>query len=297
MSRTCTNCGASVSEDEQFCPECGQWVDPLEEDFQPFTLGEEPPPEAEYEDPLPADVEAPPEVTCPSCGAPNPAYNRHCEECGARIAQGPLPVAPQPPVRTTAGGRALMALAALIMVVALAALLVNLFSSDETVVAEEQTTTSTSEVLAIRELEPVSVEASSEFPNWPAEALIDDDPTNRWNDASLQGEGASLEFFFGERVQITSIVIQNVTDEEAFHRNFRIRGYQIQLDDLDQVISGELDDTMQPQTIQLASVATTRVTLTVTSTYPAETFNGEPPFAELALQEVKFFGRPAQLGS
>ena len=33
------------------------------------------------------------------------------------------------------------------------------------------------------------------------------------------------------------------------------------------------------------------VTFGIRPTYPAETFNDKPPFDELALQEVKFFGR------
>jgi hypothetical protein len=35
------------------------------------------------------------------------------------------------------------------------------------------------------------------------------------------------------------------------------------------------------------------VTIEVTSTYPAESYEGKTPFDELALQAVKFYGEPA----
>jgi hypothetical protein len=291
VTQRCANCGAAV-EGEQFCPDCGQWVDPQEDLFEPFSLEEGPPPDdvpgrATY-------VEAAPEVTCPSCGTLNPAHNRHCEECGARLAQAPLPVAPQPMIRTTAGARALMVLAAVILVVALLALLVNLFQGgpDEEAAAGPTTTATAADEVAIQEITPAAVEASSETPGFEAQSLIDEDDNNSWNDASQQGEGAELTFSFGEPVQITSIVIENLTDETRFKRNFRIRGYQIIIDDLDQIISGELQDNREPQTIQIPSLQTTMLTLRVISTYPAESVGDQPPFLELALQEVSFFGRP-----
>ncbi|MDP8959546.1 MAG: hypothetical protein M3N51_10210 [Actinomycetota bacterium] len=291
VTQTCTNCGATV-DGEQFCPECGQWVELDEDSFEPFSLEEGPP----SEDPPPrlTEVEAPPEVVCPSCGAANPAFNRHCEECGARLSQAPLPVAPQPMIRASAGARALAVLVAVVLVVALLALLVNLFrpSPPRPVAAETSGSTTTAAQVAIQELQPVSVEASSEIPGFEASHLVDDDPTNSWNDASLGGRGAELTFRFGEPVQITSIVIQNLTEEERFLRNFRIRGYQIVLDDHDEVIPGELENTREPQQIEVPSLRTTVLTLKVTSTYPAEPVGENPPFQELALQEVKFFGRP-----
>ena len=111
-SRKCDQCGASVAADEQFCPNCGSFLDPLEPDaprgrenvisvssdgnYEEFELGA-PPPAVERSNPGRG------EVTCPSCGANNPANNRHCQECGARLSQGPLPTAPRPAVQATAG--------------------------------------------------------------------------------------------------------------------------------------------------------------------------------------------------
>ena len=117
--QTCSNCGANF-EDQQFCPDCGQWVDPLDEThFEEFTLGDSPP--AGDDDPMVTVSDVSPirqMINCPSCGAANPEHNRHCEECGARITQGPLPVAPQPMIRTTAGARALAVILGVVAVVA-----------------------------------------------------------------------------------------------------------------------------------------------------------------------------------
>ena len=269
-------------------------IDSFDDLFEPFELDEQP--AAIDEPPAP-----PPEqrtVACPSCGTRNPAHNRHCESCGARIAQGPLPVAPPPMLRTTPGARALGVLAAVILVVALAALLFDFFrdsgSETPTTAAPDagSTTTVTSlPVVAIEELTPLSVDASSELPGFEASHLIDSDPSNSWNDASLRGEGAELTFRFGQPMQISSIVVYNLENEERFRRNFRIKGLEISINDLPTKALETLNDTMEPQTIQIASVSTTEVVLRVTTTYQAEAVDGKFPFQELALQEVKFFGR------
>ena len=160
---------------------------------------------------------------------------------------------------------------------------------DSTVV--QQTTTTTR--LAIQQLIPFEVTASSALNQFPPEALIDDNPDNRWNDDSQRGVGAVLTFSFAQPVQITQVVIQNVTNEESFRRNYRIERLEIGTDDLP-INLVTLDDTMDPQTVDIASIRTSTVTFTVIGTYPGESFGGEPPYQELALQEVKFFGRIAQ---
>jgi len=272
-------------------------IDSFDDLFEPFDLDEPPPPGEQAEAPPENPVDDTPGVTCPSCGSPNPAHNRHCEYCGARISQGPLPVAPQPMLRTTAGARALMVLAGVILAVALIALLVNLFSGSDGETAADTATddTATSESIplpAIEELVVADVVASSELPGFPASALVDTDPLNSWNDTQEGGQ-PTLTFNFATPVQITQITVQNVTDEERFHRNYRIEAYEIEIDDLPTVTSGTLSDTNESQTITVPSVQTTQLTLKVITTYPAESWDGKIPFRELALQEVKFFGREA----
>ena len=100
--------------------------DPFDDLFEPFELEDGPPPPGSEPPPAPPTQAKPPQASapveqaaCPSCGAFNPAYNRHCEQCGARLTKEPLPVAPAPMVRATPGGRALSVLAAAVLVVAL----------------------------------------------------------------------------------------------------------------------------------------------------------------------------------
>jgi hypothetical protein len=141
---------------------------------------------------------------------------------------------------------------------------------------------------------PSSASASSSFSDaFGPQNLIDDDPVTYWNDDSLRGDGAELVLEFTVAAAIERVVMQNVVDENAFRRNYRIRGYEITTDDVDLPLTGELADTQDPQTIQLVTAATTRLTLRVTSTYPAESVDGQAPFDELALAEVTVFGRLA----
>ncbi len=269
--------------------------------FEPFELDESPPPVSDRPEPRQpaarssvAEAGQTATVACPSCGSANPDYNRHCEQCGARLSQEPLPVAPPPTLRTSPGGRALGVLAAVILIVALAALAFNIFGGgDEAAEATSTTTSSTTIPQAARELFAASVDASSFLPGWEPENLIDGDPSTHWNDESLHGIGAWLTFSFSEPVAITEIELENLRDEEKFKRNYKIQGYLITTDDLTVEFSGRLDNISAPQRIPIASLATRELTIQVMSTYPAESAGDKPPFDELALLSVRFFGNDA----
>jgi hypothetical protein len=269
--------------------------------FEPFELDDGPPPPSDRPEPRP---EAPASsaqstvgdaatVACPSCGSANAAHNRHCEQCGARLSQEPLPVAPPPTLRTSPGGRAIGVLAAVTLLVALAALAFNIFGGDDTA-APTSTTAPTSTIPpAARELFAASVEASSFLPGWEPENLIDGDPSTHWNDESLHGIGAWLTFRFSEPVSITEIELQNLVDDEKFKRNYKVQGYLITTDDLTVEFSGRLDNVNAPQRVPIASLATRELTVQVASTYPAESAGDKPPFDELALLSIRFFGNDA----
>lgn len=297
--QTCSNCGARF-EDQQFCPDCGQWVDPLDEThFEEFTLGDSPPVD---DDELtvggPVETSIAQFISCPSCGAANPAHNRHCEECGARITQGPLPVAPQPMIRTTAGARALAVILGVVAVVAVLAFAWNaIFGGDDEPVPEETTSTTTTQPAASQQLLVASVACSSTLEvagdRFACANLIDG--TDRyWNDQSAQGREAEIVFTFAEPVAIEQIVFKNVIDDEAFNKNYRVKGFEIVTDDLpDRPTIDQLDDDNRSQLILLATLRTRQLTFRVTSTYAAEAVAGETPFNELAIDEFQFFGRPA----
>jgi len=233
-------------------------------------------------------------VNCPSCGASNPSYNHHCERCGSRLNTDPMPIAPAPAARTSAGGRALGVLAAVVLVVILVALMVNIFRSGDGEVAGPETSsssTSTTLPVIVGEIVPTSVKASSQLSDgFGPENLIDGDPETRWNDKSARGVGAWLEFTFATPVQITEMEFQNVEDDEKFRQNYKIQGYTVTVNDLNVPISGRLVNSNVPQRVRIASLETFTLRVDVSTTYPAEPVGDAPPFDELALQDVRFFG-------
>ena len=248
--------------------------------------------------PTHAAARDPQTVACVSCGSANPTFNRHCEACGARLSQVPLPVAPQPMLKTTAGARALTVLATVLLAVAVLALVVNVFRGGDDVTATSTSVTTTLPITPnIEELFPIRADCSSELAAWPCSALYDDDKTNSWN-ATEGGIGTEITFLFSPPVQITEMFIHNLKDEGRFQRNARMRGLEITIDDLKKTTVVELDDTNDPQKVQIRSLRTSSLTIRITSAYPGQSFDGLEPFRELAAQEILFFGRPSpQVGS
>jgi hypothetical protein len=274
--------------------------EPFDEQFEPFELEDTPTGETRRAVPRPNEGSAarsgggkggpPTGVPCPSCGTLNPPFNRHCDSCGARLSQAPLPVAPQPMLRTTAGARALMVLAGVILTVALLALAVNVFRNGDGTAESTTTTTTTTPELDIVKLEPIRADCTSELASFPCRALIDNDPDNDWN-AEAGGVGTVITFLFSPPVQITEVILYNLDDAERFERNARIEGIEIVVDDLPQATIAELEDTNEPQRVQLRSLRTSSVTITITRAIPGQTYEGKEPFPELALKEVAFYGR------
>lgn len=279
----------------------GNNIESFDDLFEPFELDEGPPPGGlpppAPPQPLEADrdEEPVPMVACPSCGTSNPSYNRHCEACGARLSTNQLPVAPPPLIKATPGARALGVLIAVVLVVLLVTVLFNLFGGDDPV--EPTTvavTTSPPETDFVQPVEPTTVEASSTLnATFAADNLLDGDTATEWQDAGLRGDEATLVFRFQQPVSITEIEIVNLPDPTRFKQNWRIKGYKITVDDLGYEISGQLQDVNTPQTIPVASVGTRVLTLTVTTAYASQAVDGGVPFDELALADVRFFGRLA----
>ena len=285
--------------------------DQFDELFEPFELNDPPPsttpspaappprrepvtpdPSAAQLQDTPPQPATRPAVACPSCGAQNPAFNHHCERCGSRLSVDPMPIASSPSSRSSAGGRALGVLAAVVLVVALVALMVNIFGGDDSAATDTTiSSTSSTQPAIVTEILPTSVKASSQRgAAFGPENLIDGDPATRWNDDALHGVGAWLEFSFAQPVQIQEIEFQNVTDDEAFRRNYKIQGYTITVDDLNVPISGRLVNSNEPQRVNVASLGTTVLRIDITTTHLAEPVGENPPFDELALEGIRFFG-------
>ncbi len=310
-SRRCDQCGATVAADEQFCPNCGSFIDPLSEapssrgdnvitvnsdgNYEEFELGAPPPPAERSSGNRP-------EVTCPSCGASNPANNRHCQECGARLSQGPLPTAPRPAVQATAGVRAALAISALLFGVVVIALLFNIFNGDGTA-ASSTTIPESSTTAAVQELQPIEildVTCSREgIGSLVCQNLIsgtDAEYQFNWEDVVTEGEAVTITLTFIQPMVVQRIDWLNLDDATQFKRNYRARGILIEADDSLQATPVQLEDSPGSQSIPFAAIDTNSITITIESDYPAEVVDGET-FREMAIQEIRVIGRPAVTGS
>lgn len=305
-SRKCDHCGATVAADEQFCPNCGSFLDPLESrpsrgreniisvnsdgNYEEFELSS-PPPESER-----GRGGGLGEATCPSCGATNPANNRHCQECGARLSQGPLPTAPRPAVQATAGVRAALAISALLFGVVVVALLFNVFNGDDPV-AGASTTVASATSTTIAELAPVDildVECNQEgVGSFVCANLIDDSEAEYQFDyeAVPEGEAITIRLIFDRPTVVQRIDWINLEDATRLKRNYRARGIVIEADNSLQPVLVQLEDLAGSQPVAFAALDATSIQITIESDFPAEVVD-EERFTEMAIQELRVIGRP-----
>jgi len=305
-SRKCEQCGATVAADEQFCPNCGHFMDPMEpgarphiisvssSGFEEFDLTEPP---AEEPAPSPRAQPRPAKTTqCPSCGAINPSNNRHCEECGARLSQAPLPTAPRPAVQTTAGVRAALAISGLLFGVVLIALLFNVFSGDGTAATSTTTATSSSTpVIEENAALPVidqtcSVEGIGTFTCGNLTSGTDAQYQVNWEELPPE-EKIVIRLTFGQPMIVQSIEWKGITDPTRFMQNYRARGLIISASEQITDVTWELDDSPGPQTIQYAAVGANWIEIEIQSAYIATLTDGNV-FKEIAIDEITAVGRP-----
>jgi len=309
-SRKCEQCGAAVAADEQFCPNCGSFIDPLtsgpapradnvisvnsDGNYEEFELGAPPPPSERSRSRQSTTSR---EVTCPSCVAVNPANNRHCQECGARLSQGPLPTAPRPAVQATAGVRAALAISALLIAVVVIALLFNIFNGDGDVTSTTAGTDVTT-ITSIQELAPIDillVECSQEgIGAFVCENLISDTEAEYQftYEGIPEGEPITIRLTFNQPMVVQRIDWVNLEDPVKFKRNYRARGIVIEADDSLQPTPLQLEDVPGSQTIAYAAIDTNTIDITIESDYPAEVVE-DNVFREMAIQEIRIIGRPA----
>ena len=300
----CDNCGATVV-DEEFCPTCGSWIDTVagsarseeDEDFEEFDLETGPPPAT-------ADDSGEP-VICPSCGAPNPTNNRHCEECGARLRQGPLPTAPRPAVGSTAPVRALLMLMILIGAVALVAFVINLFGGEDPVTTTDATLAGGSTTVPIEEVndpEPIDILTAQCEPEglggeFACSNVIDAGDGSfqiNFNELPDGEKTVSIRLTFAQPMEITRILWRNLEDEARFRRNYRAKGITIEAEGNPFVVPQNLQDTPGEQGFDFATIRANFIIITVQSVYQAEVVEGTEPFDELAIEEITIIGRRAE---
>jgi hypothetical protein len=280
----CNNCGATVV-DEEFCPTCGSWIDPLTapsaksgrggDDYEEFDLEEGPPPAPRTGEPL----------ICPSCGASNPANNRHCEECGARLRQSPLPAAPRPAVQATAGVRAVIALSALLGVVVLGALILNLFRT----------------TAAIQDPAPIRILVANCTPEglggtFACSNLINGNEGEfqiNWNDLPETEKTVVIQLTFAQPMVVEQIHWTNIEDERRFRLNYRVHGITIDAEGNLIPVGQELQNEPGLQSFPFAAIRANWIRITVQSVWNAEVVEDTEPFDELAIAEITVIGYPA----
>lgn len=298
----CPECGATVTGGEQFCPTCGTFLGYPDEpehghdnDYEHFELGAGPPPEPARR---PSTT-----LICPSCGTENAPTNRHCEECGARLSQGPLPTAPRPAVQATAGVRAVVAIGGLLLGVIVIALLFQIFGGDDpattTTLSAESTSTTVAPV-EVTVLEPLDVTCSVEgLGSFTCSNLISGTDALyqiNWVEHEATGEPLTITIRFPIAVAIARIDWHNISnDETRFRRNFRARALTISADDSFSDVQRDLQNLPGVQEIEFASRNTNQVTIDITSAWNAEVMD-EQVFTEIAIDEIQVLGRPATTG-
>lgn len=305
--RRCKQCDASVAADEQFCPNCGAFMDPLSPEshgniisvsssgFEPFQLRE--PPEEPQRRPERGTHGTENSIHCPSCGAANPPSNRHCEECGARLSQAPLPTAPRPAVQATAGVRAALAISGLLFGVVIVALAFNVLGGDDTPTSTTVAATSTT-APAEEENAPIplisqscSVEGISSFACANLTSGTEDSYQVNWEELQAEAGVITIRLTFDQPMVVQQILWRNLTDPVRFQQNYRPRGLIITASDAISDIAIELEDVPGEQVIPYAAVGANWIQFEITSEWVATVTEGNV-FKEMAIDEITIIGRP-----
>lgn len=305
--RRCKQCDASVAADEQFCPNCGAFIDPLAPEshgniisvsssgFETFQLSE--PPEELKRRPERGSHGNGNSIQCPSCGAANPSSNRHCEECGARLSQAPLPTAPRPAVQATAGVRAALAISGILFGVVIVALAFNVLGGDDTPTSTTAAATSTT-ALVEQENAPIpvisqscSVDGISSFVCANLTSGTDDSYQVNWEDLQAEGGIITIRLTFDQPMVVQQILWRNLTDQVRFQQNYRPRGLVITASDAISDVLHDLEDIPGEQVIQYAAVGANWIEFEITSAWAATVTEGNV-FRDIAIDEITIIGRP-----
>lgn len=327
-SQTCEHCGAIVAGDEQFCPSCGGFIDPMatnrprpkrnpggnvisvssdgpgDSPYETFSLGSRPPNEDTPPPPPPkgggnGNGNSGP-IECPSCGAINPANNRHCQECGARLRQGPLPTAPRPAVQATAGVRAALAISGLLLGVILLALFFNIFNGDDPSADATSTTTATTAPTIIEEPGPIDVLDQTCTPQGIGSLIcanLTSGSTGAGNEYQVSWEetaqdGVHIRFTFVEPMAITGIQWTNIEDPTRFQQNYRAQSLTITAQDQLTSVPVRLQDQPGTQQVPYSALNTATLEIHIVDVFQAQLVD-DNIFDELAIDEIVIIGRPA----
>ncbi len=292
---TCKACQAVVNNKLEFCSSCGEWLGLKIEDLESSK-------KIDTEERFQKRTRIP-QIKCSNCGNTNPPSVRNCRDCSAPLVK-PLSSygATELPTRKEVPGiRAVFFLALIIPLIGIASYFYNTRIADEVVeelIVVEQTaatTTSTTIQSMLKLQKPISCIASSTYESgnnsgdFSCENLYDNEYT-MWQDNSQSCNEGWLEFNFSRNIFIEFIVIQNSEKTSSFMRNFKVRDILITTDDQDVQIQKELENDNFEQWVDV-NATTSFLRIDILSAYPGVELNGQNPFEECALQEVRFFGK------
>jgi hypothetical protein len=236
-------------------------------------------------------------VNCPSCGAVNPGNNRHCQECGARLRQGPLPTAPRPAVQATAGVRAALAISGLLLGVILIALFFNIFSGDPPEATESSTTTAPANTAPPADPAPIEILEATCTPQGIGSFVCanltsgtTDEYQVSWQENSEQGVIIDLSFL--EPMAITGIQWTNIADATRFRQNYRAQSLTVLAQDSLSPVPVRLLDQQGTQQVAYSALNTTTLRIQILDVYEAQ-LTDDNVFDELAIDEIVVLGRPA----
>jgi hypothetical protein len=270
--------------------------------YEEFSL-DQPPAEARPAPPPKPRITNGETVDCPSCGATNPGTNLHCQNCGARLRQGPLPTAPRPAVQATAGVRAALAISGLLLAVILVALVFNLFggtpdAATSTTLASSTTSPTQAENSPIEVIRVDCTSSSGEpqgLGSFACSNLIAGEGTEfqvSWEELELAEESLIIKLYFLEPMLVSEIQWVNIADPTRFQQNHRARGLLLNSDNQVAEYVTELTDTPGFQVVDYAALNSTWIEITINSTFHSEVTEGNV-FGDLAIDEIVVYGRPA----
>lgn len=321
-SHTCDQCGATVAADEQFCPSCGSFIEPMRQSSPPqqtrppsrprrsgnviSVSSDGPYEEFTLKDPEPAPTPPPPPrrnggttVECPSCGTPNPSNNLHCQNCGARLRQDPLPTAPRPAVQATAGVRAALAISGLLLVVILVALAFNMFSGDPTAGTTTTLASSTTSTPQVVENGPIEILRADCTPpglgSFACSNLTTGEGTEfqvNWEELEAAEETLTIRLSFAQPMIVERIDWTNISDQNRFLQNHRAMGVTLEADTQLTPLSTNLEDVPGVQIINYAAIGANYIEITIHSTFRSQVV-ADQTFPELAIDEIVVIGRPS----
>lgn len=298
---TCTNCGATVANTDEFCNNCGTylaWLNPDKENDAESTAPVQPQAPEQPHAVAPAHPVAPPRTTaapaatqptgdgpqCPKCGTVNRTGAKFCRQCGTALTEA---AARQPTARRrrshrTGGSpwpRRIVALVVLAVLVVAGFVLAPYIGNTFQIVLDKMGTPTS--------ISPNRVTSSEAVPGHPVGAAVDGVSNQYWGAPSV---GDWAQFSFAQPFRLLGVVITPgaSTDPTAFAQQARPTRV-----DLDITTSNGATTTLPivvadkpgPQTTNTGISDVTRIRLVIRAAAD------QRPGRAIALGEIEFFKR------